>query len=187
MRVVGFACSPRRGGTTESLLDLALAEVAGNGTTIVKHQIAKLNIQPCVAHPGCRDRADCLLTDDFAAVAESAMDADAVIFAVPVYYWGVPAQLKAFIDRHVHYYGLRQYAARAIGLIVIAGDDGLEETEDQMHSLLIKGGHAAVPWDDVLIVRGYANERGEALKQPELTEAARSLGREIRQRLSAGV
>jgi multimeric flavodoxin WrbA len=187
MQVVGFACSPRLGGNTESLLDLALAEIAGEGTAVVKHRIAKLDIRPCVAHPGCRERDDCLLTDDFAAVAESAMEADAVIFAVPVYYWGVPAQFKAFIDRHVHYYGLRKYQARAIGLIVIAGDDGLEEAEDQMHSFLVKGGHGGIAWDDVLIVRGYANARGEAVKLPELAEAACSLGREIRQRLRPDV
>jgi multimeric flavodoxin WrbA len=125
-----------------------------------------------------------VIQDDFPALAEEAHGADAVIFAVPVYYWGVPAQLKAFIDRHVHYYGRRKYSARAIGLIIIAADDGIEETEQQMLNFFETGGHAAIPWEQVVVLRGYASDRTEATSNPELMGRARDLGRTLAARLS---
>lgn len=183
MRVFGLVTSPRRGGNTESLLDIALAELAAAGHEINKVRLADHRIVPCEGHTGCRKGPRCVIDDDFGALADQAHEADAVVFAVPVYYWGVPAQLKAYIDRHVHYYGRRKYAARAIGLIVIAADDGIEETEQQMLNFLETGGHAAIPWEQVVVLRGYASERTEAIGNPELTGRARDLGRTLAARL----
>jgi len=179
MRAVALAGSPRRGSNSEALIDAALETIAGAGVEVAKHRLADLDIRPCVAHAKCRELRRCPHPDDFAAIAEAAMDADLVLFAVPVYYWGVPAQFKAYIDRHIHYYGLRKYRARAIGLIIVAHSDGVEEAEDQMHSFLIKGGHAGIAWSDVRILRAYAGEPGEAAGNRELIEAAHSFGRAL--------
>ncbi len=184
MRVFGLAASPRHGGNSESLLDVVLAELKAAGHDVVKQRLTEHKVEPCGGHSGCRKLPQCIIEDDFPALSEGAMAADVVVFAIPVYYWGVPAQFKAFIDRHVHYYSRRKYAARAIGLIVVAGDDGIEETLDQMHSFLCKGGHGALPWSEVNILQAYASERGEALANPELVEKARSLGRRIAGKLA---
>lgn len=181
--MLGLAGSPRQGGNTESLLDVVLAEVKAAGHDQVKRRLTDYRVEPCVGHTGCRKGPRCVIQDDFPALAEEAMAADAIVFAVPVYYWGVPAQFKAYIDRHVHYYGRRKYAARAIGVILVAADDGIEETEDQMHSFLVKGGHGGIPWSEVSILRGYASGRGEALNNPELVEKACALGRLIAAKL----
>jgi multimeric flavodoxin WrbA len=184
VRVWALATSPRQGGNSESLLDIALAELRAEGHEVTKRLLLDHPIAPCLAHPGCREGASCVIQDDFAALAEQAMTADAVLFAVPVYYWGVPAQFKAYIDRHVHYYGRRKYTARAIGLIVVAADDGIEETEGQLHSFLSKGAHAALPWSEVTILRAYAYDRGEALANPDLVERARAFGRQLAAQLT---
>lgn len=176
MRVWALATSPRLGGNTESLLDIALAELRARGHEVTKRLLTDYSIAPCLAHSGCRKGPRCVIDDDFASLAEEAMDADAVLFAVPVYYWGVPAQFKAYIDRHVHYYGRRKYTARAIGLIIVAADDGIEETQDQMHSFLSKGAHAALPWSEVTILQAFAYDRGEALANPDLVDKARAFG-----------
>ena len=80
MQVLGLASSPRRGGNTESLLDVALAELAGAGHQVDKVRLCDLKIAPCEAHPGCRKRpGGCVVQDDFPALADRAQDADAVI------------------------------------------------------------------------------------------------------------
>ncbi len=186
MKVLGLATSPRRGGNTDSLLDVTLAELSAAGHEVRKVRLCEHKVAPCEAHPGCRKGAGCVIQDDLPALADQAQGADAVVFAIPVYYWGVPAQLKAYIDRHVHYYGRRKYAARAIGVIIIAADDGIEETERQMLNFLQTGGHAAMPWDQVMVLRGYAYERTEAMGNPELVERAGDLGRSIAARLAQG-
>jgi multimeric flavodoxin WrbA len=184
VRVWALATSPRHGGNSESLLDLALAEIRAAGHDVVKRELTAYRILPCVAHDGCRKMPACPQPDDFVALADEGMAADAVLFAIPVYYWGVPAQFKAYIDRHVHYYGRRKYKARAIGLIIVAADDGIKETEDQMHSFLTKGGHGAIPWNEVRILRAFAAGRDEALQNPELIEQASNFGRRLAQSLS---
>jgi multimeric flavodoxin WrbA len=185
MLAVALAGSPREGSNSEALLDAALATIADAGVEVIKHRLADLDVRPCVAHPKCRELRRCPHPDDFASLAEAAMDADLVIFAVPVYYWGVPAQFKAYIDRHIHYYGLRKYRARAIGLIIVAHNDGIQEAEDQMHSFLIKGGHAGIAWSDVQILRAYAAGPGEAANNPELVEAAHNLGKTLLNQLNS--
>lgn len=184
MRVFALAASPRQQGNTESLLDLALAEIEAAGHVVSKRRLGEYLVSPCLAHPECRRSAECLIRDDFPALADEAHQADAVLFAVPVYYWGVPAQFKAFIDRHLHYYGRSKYKARAVGLIVIAGDDGIEETEQQMRNFLETGAHSTVPWPEVLVLHGYASGREEAMGNEDLVERARELGRSVVARLA---
>ena len=41
----------------------------------------------------------CIFKDDFEFVRQHIVDADMVVFATPMYYFGISAQLKAVIDR----------------------------------------------------------------------------------------
>jgi len=183
MKVAGLAASPRQGSNSEALLDAALGEIAAAGHEVRKYRLAEYRVAPCLAHHGCRDFPRCLVDDDFPSLAENLHEADAVLFALPVYYWGVPAQLKAFIDRHVHYYGRRKYAARAIGLVIVAAEDGIEEAEEQMRNFLETGGHASVPWSQVVVLRTYAYSRGEVRARADLVARASELGRAIAARI----
>lgn len=185
MRGVAIAASPRDESNSEALLDAAIATLVAGGVPVTKYRLAELDVRPCVAHANCRELRRCPHPDHFAAVAEEAMEADVVLFAIPVYYWGVPAQFKAYIDRHLHYYGLRRYRARAIGIVIVAHNDGLDEAAEQMHSFLSKGGHAALPWAEVDTLKVYAAGPGEAARDRDLIEAARSLGSGLLLRLKA--
>lgn len=186
MRVFALACSPRRGGNSESLLDVVLADLHAAGHAVTKVSLADYRVEGCQGHGGRCSGEACPIDDGFAEMAEEAMAADCFVLAIPVYYWGVPAQLKAYIDRHVHYYGRRRYAARAIGVIIVAADDGISETEEQVHSFLIKGGHVSLSWDDIDRLGAFAHERGEALAHPELLEKARALAQQLHNRLLKG-
>ncbi len=183
MQVFALATSPRLGGNSESLLDIVIAELATAGHETTKVRLVEHQVAPCLGHEGCRSGPQCQIDDDFADIAEAAMAADVLLIAIPVYYWGVSAQLKAYIDRHVHYYNQRRYQARAIGVIIVAADDGIEETEDQVHSFLSKGGHAEIPWEQIDRLHGYAYGRTEAQNNPELVERARGLARGLLCRL----
>ena len=45
-----------------------------------------------------RDRA-CSFDDDFNKIAPAVLEADAVVFTMPVYWYSIPAQIKAVIDK----------------------------------------------------------------------------------------
>jgi NAD(P)H-dependent FMN reductase len=47
----------------------------------------------------CREEDKCIIEDDFASVTEKIEDADAVVFANPVYFGDLSENMKAFLDR----------------------------------------------------------------------------------------
>ena len=53
--------------------------------------------------------------DDFPALLERFLDADVAILASPVYWLGVSAQMKCFIDRLSGYFKVSPYAERFAG------------------------------------------------------------------------
>ena len=60
------------------------------------------NLKGCLACGKCKEKRDsvgCIQTDDIPAILEKMTRAELVIFASPLYFWGVSAQLKTLIDR----------------------------------------------------------------------------------------
>ncbi|MDI7276921.1 MAG: flavodoxin family protein [Anaerolineae bacterium] len=97
--VLGLAGSPRRRGNTAMLLERALAGAAEAGARVASVELCRLRIAPCVACDGCFRTGVCVVRDDFQAVLPQLLEADAVILASPLYFLGVTAWAKAFIDR----------------------------------------------------------------------------------------
>jgi len=62
--------------------------------------INRLRIRPCCACNSCEKNHKCIHKDGAGMLIERVEKADAVIISSPVYFTGVPAKLKAFIDRN---------------------------------------------------------------------------------------
>ncbi len=91
--------SPRIKGNTDLLLDAALRGAADNGAEIDKIVVDKLNISPCREYYGCVQNGECDIRDDMDKVYPALVDADVIIIASPMFFYGLTAQLKALIDR----------------------------------------------------------------------------------------
>ncbi len=98
-RVLGIAGSPRRRGNTEQLLDRFLAGAASGGAEVDKIVVARLTLGGCRACDGCWDDGQCVIQDDFQEVNRRIVAADVLVLAAPLYFWGLPAQVKALVDR----------------------------------------------------------------------------------------
>ena len=104
IRVLGFCGSPRLGNSLY-LLEQALeavrrrAEELGEEVELDTCSIRGKKLSGCVMCQGCMRDGTCLMRDDFAPLQEKWLAADVVIYSVPVYHMGIPAQLKAFLDR----------------------------------------------------------------------------------------
>jgi len=98
MKITAFVGSPRDGNTknlTEHALDAAKA--AGAETQLI--HIGKMSIAPCKACDACKKAGRCIIEDDFQEAEKSLAEAGGIIFASPVYFGTVTAQMKAFMDR----------------------------------------------------------------------------------------
>lgn len=104
INVLGISGSPRR-GNSEFLLGLAMDAIRERASelnldvSIVTTGVRGKKISGCVMCQGCMKDGECKIHDDFKEMQEKWLKADVVIYSVPVYHMGIPAQLKAFIDR----------------------------------------------------------------------------------------
>jgi multimeric flavodoxin WrbA len=76
-----------------------LAGAKAAGADVHKIAIAELNIAGCVASESCWEDGHCVSFDDYQVVCEELIAADVTVLASPLYFWNVPFQVKAVIDR----------------------------------------------------------------------------------------
>lgn len=97
--------SPRKNGYTKKLLDSFLS-VAKNEYDVRIIDCYKLMPKPCI-HCGKCETADLCVFDDLDEYNTLLNEAEALVFASPVYNLSVPAPLKALIDRSQRYFSKR--------------------------------------------------------------------------------
>jgi len=99
MNILAFLGSPRKGGNSEVLLQAALRGVvaAGGRTEVIR--LCDLDIHPCLNCGGCDDTGECVLQDDMTMLYDKIMASQHIILASPIFFYGITAQAKAFIDR----------------------------------------------------------------------------------------
>lgn len=92
--------SMRKNGNTARLVQsFADGAVQNNNVEIV--YVADYNVNPCIGCNSCfvREGNNCFQDDDMVKIYEKLRNADIVVIASPVYFYGISAQLKAIVDR----------------------------------------------------------------------------------------
>jgi len=101
VKIVGISGSIRH-GNSEYLLTRALEAARNVAPELIRTEFvstAGLIINPCIHCLACVDHRKCIIKDDFDDLFNKWLEADAVIYSIPVFHLGVPAHFKAFIDR----------------------------------------------------------------------------------------
>ncbi|HLB73730.1 MAG TPA: flavodoxin family protein [Sedimentisphaerales bacterium] len=99
MKVLGISTSPRRNGNSETLLRRALAGAEAAGAEVDFIRLSDLTVGPCIECNSCYTTGVCALEDDYVEVLRRMLDADRLIFAMPVFFMSACAQAKMLIDR----------------------------------------------------------------------------------------
>jgi multimeric flavodoxin WrbA len=101
VKVLGVSGSPRRGRNTEKLLSIALEAAEGAGAEVELISLAEMKITSCRGCNTCVREKRCPLDeeDDMGIVKGRLQEADAVVFAAPSYFGGVPGIMKSMMDR----------------------------------------------------------------------------------------
>lgn len=98
-RVLGLACSPRKGGNTDLMLDAALEGARSEGAKIEKVYVAWLDLHPCKACNACFKTGRCVQKDDMQELYAKLLTYEAIALAAPIFSMGLAAQAKILIDR----------------------------------------------------------------------------------------
>ena len=119
-----FNGSPREGNTVEALK--ALREGLKDHPELEVREIkaADVNIIPCTGCDVCMSSGDCIYEDESYDTNRAILEADFILFATPVYWWGITSQLKLVIDKFYACHEIFKKNPKKIGTIVI-GEAGL--------------------------------------------------------------
>jgi multimeric flavodoxin WrbA len=97
--VLILSASPREGGNSDTLCDEFARGALENGNRTEKIRIADKEIGFCIACYACKETRKCVRNDDMAEILEKMIAADVIVFATPVYFYTMCAQMKTLIDR----------------------------------------------------------------------------------------
>ena len=99
MKILLVNGSPRQHGNTDILLDKVAEGVRLAGREAETIRLADLTIHPCIGCGHCEAEGVCVIDDDMTPLYDKLARVDRVVIGTPVYFYGVTAQTKAFIDR----------------------------------------------------------------------------------------
>ena len=95
------------------------------GHEVIIFAVARMNVKGCLGCEYCHNKGEgkCVQQDDMKALYPEFLSADMVVFATPLYYFGMSAQLKSVVDRFCAFsHSLRARHLKS-ALIAVAWDD----------------------------------------------------------------
>ena len=99
-KIVVITGSPRKNGNSFAMTDAFIQAAEGKGHTVTRFDAALKDVGGCHACETCfKTGKACSFDDDFNTIAPAILEADAVVFTMPVYWYSIPAQIKGVIDR----------------------------------------------------------------------------------------
>ncbi|MDE6411501.1 MAG: flavodoxin family protein [Clostridia bacterium] len=99
-KIVVITGSPRKNGNSFKMTDAFIKAAQAKGHTVTRFDAALKKVGGCHACTTCfKSGKACSFDDDFNQIAPSILEADAIVFTTPVYWYSFPAQIKGVIDR----------------------------------------------------------------------------------------
>ena len=133
MKILILTGSPRKNGNSATLADHFARGAREAGHEVVRFDAAFRKVHPCIACNSCGMNGPCVFKDDFEFVREHLIPADCVVFATPMYYFGISAQLKAVIDRFYAINGSIHVPKKAVLLMTYANTAASEAVPIKSH------------------------------------------------------
>lgn len=99
-KIVVITGSPRKNGNSFAMTEAFIKAAETKGHMVTRFDAAMKNLCGCHACETCyKTGKACAFDDDFNTLAPAILEADAVVFTMPVYWYSIPAQIKCVIDR----------------------------------------------------------------------------------------
>ena len=120
MKMVVLQGSPNKKGSTFILADCFRQGAEAAGHTVEFIDVAHAKIHPCTGCVHCGYEGPCVQKDDVESIRKKILDGDMLVFATPLYYYGMSAQLKILIDRFCAFNSSMQRKHMKSALLTVA-------------------------------------------------------------------
>lgn len=99
MKIIVLMGSPNRNGSTSILVESFKKGAVEAGHSVERIDVCHAKIHPCIGCVQCGYEGPCVQKDDVNLIRQKLLAADMAVFATPLYYYGMSAQLKTVVDR----------------------------------------------------------------------------------------
>ena len=127
-QILVISTSPRKGGNSDMLAEELNHGACEAGNDVEKVTLYDKTIGFCKGCLTCQSTQRCIIHDDADTIAQKMLNADILVFATPIYYYGMSGQMKTMLDRANPLYSA-DYRFRDIYLLTAAAEED-EHTPD---------------------------------------------------------
>ncbi len=126
-KIVVITGSPRKKGNSFAMTDAFIQAAEARGHTVTRFDAAMMNVGGCRACETCYKKGKaCSFDDGFNTIAPAVLEAGAVVFTMPVYWYSIPAQIKAVIDKlYSLVVGGKDFAGKECALIACCEENDM--------------------------------------------------------------
>jgi multimeric flavodoxin WrbA len=184
-KVVILLGSPRRKGNSATLAAKAALGAKAAGADVTTHYLHGLTIKPCNACEACHKpgATGCVIPDDMRTVYPDLQKADAILFASPVYWFSVSAQMKLAFDRCYALLdaekGTHFFKGKKIGVILTYGAPDVFSSGGVNALRMFQDAFQFIGAKIIGMVHGTAWAAGDVKKNRALLKEARDLGKSL--------
>lgn len=176
--VLVISTSLRKGGNSDTLAEEFVRGVKDAGNNAEKISLEGKTIGFCKGCLACQKTQECVIKDDAVNIAEKIKNADAIVFATPIYYYEMSGQMKTLLDRLNPLYP-SDYSFREVYLIATAADNSQEAVDVAVEGM--KGWIACFAKAKLSgVIRGVGvTDIGDAQHHEKLMSEAYEMGKAI--------
>ncbi|MDE7281878.1 MAG: flavodoxin family protein [Ruminiclostridium sp.] len=158
-KIVVITGSPRKKGNSFAMTEAFIKAAEEKGHTVTRFDAALKNVGGCRACETCfKTGKACSFDDDFNTIAPAILEADGVVFTMPVYWYSIPAQVKGVIDRLFSFVvGGKDIAGKKCGIIACCEENDMTVLDGVR--VPIERSAALIKWDMVgeVLIPGVLN------------------------------
>lgn len=169
--------SPNRRGSTNILVENFVkgAEEAGHHCEVM--DVCHANIHPCTGCIYCGYEGPCVQKDDMEIIRKKLLNCDMVVFATPLYYYGMSAQLKTVVDRFCAFNSSLNSRHLKSALLTVAwnADDWTFEALTTHYKTLVR----YINFDDQGMILGFGCGTPSMTKRSQYPSQAYQLGKRL--------
>lgn len=167
--------SPRKNGNTELLANSFIDGVNQQSNSIEVISVIGKKVNGCIGCDFCYkdSRHNCAQKDDMQEIYQKLADADVIVIATPIYFYGISSQLKCMIDR-LHNPIRNTFQVKKVVLLAVCADTiptVFDSVQTMYHSIL---DYFSLKDAGVITVPGVSG-KGDIIGNPALLKA-RKLG-----------
>lgn len=175
--IVVITGSPRVHGNSDSIAGAFIEGAIASGNKVVRFDAGRMYIRGCNDCRYCfSNDGECVIRDDMQEIYPALYEADILVLASPVYWYGLTAQIKAMIDR-MFAGSTRPYPIKSVGLLAVYGDSNEKVVEPTL--LQFRTMCEFLGWkQEFILTQKSVSAKGDVQKTDSIAKA-RALGENI--------